>query len=80
MSHDRGCACGKEPYEYANCTDLNCNKVPAKFPQYVRINPDKTVDIITYDELLRSTSGRFYELGDEVELVKTVKRKKRTLI
>jgi len=26
MSHDRGCSCGKEPYEYDNCVDPNCFK------------------------------------------------------
>jgi hypothetical protein len=24
MSHDRGCACGLEPYEYIDCKDLSC--------------------------------------------------------
>ena len=26
MSHDRGCSCGKEQYEYKDCTDQSCNK------------------------------------------------------
>lgn len=26
MSHDRGCACGREKYEYADCNILACNK------------------------------------------------------
>ena len=26
MSHDRGCPCGKEPYEYADCVDSSCLK------------------------------------------------------
>lgn len=26
MSHDRGCHCGRESYEYADCTDKRCNK------------------------------------------------------
>ncbi len=26
MSHDRGCSCGKEFYEYSGCTDVSCNK------------------------------------------------------
>jgi bifunctional NMN adenylyltransferase/nudix hydrolase len=28
MSHDRGCPCGRESYEYADCTDKTCNKKP----------------------------------------------------
>lgn len=24
MSHDRGCSCGREPYEYEDCTDETC--------------------------------------------------------
>ena len=26
MSHDRGCRCGRESYEYADCTEKSCNK------------------------------------------------------
>lgn len=26
MSHDRGCSCGKEPFEYADCVEPNCFK------------------------------------------------------
>lgn len=26
MSHDRGCPCGKEPYEYDDCKDPSCSK------------------------------------------------------
>ena len=26
MSHDRGCYCGKESYEYEDCTKNNCYK------------------------------------------------------
>lgn len=26
MSHDRGCHCGKEGYEYAECTRMDCTK------------------------------------------------------
>lgn len=28
MSHDRGCPCGRESYEYADCKDTTCNKKP----------------------------------------------------
>ena len=28
MSHDRGCPCGRESYEYAECKDTSCNKKP----------------------------------------------------
>jgi bifunctional NMN adenylyltransferase/nudix hydrolase len=28
MSHDRGCPCGRESYEYADCKDNSCNKKP----------------------------------------------------
>jgi bifunctional NMN adenylyltransferase/nudix hydrolase len=28
MSHDRGCPCGKEFYEYSDCTDSSCNRKP----------------------------------------------------
>ena len=28
MSHDRGCPCGKEFYEYNDCTDSSCNRKP----------------------------------------------------
>jgi bifunctional NMN adenylyltransferase/nudix hydrolase len=28
MSHDRGCPCGRESYEYTDCTDKTCNKKP----------------------------------------------------
>lgn len=28
MSHDRGCPCGRESYEYADCKDTACNKKP----------------------------------------------------
>jgi bifunctional NMN adenylyltransferase/nudix hydrolase len=30
MSHDRGCFCGRESYEYADCTDKTCNKINKK--------------------------------------------------
>lgn len=30
MSHDRGCPCGKEFYEYEDCTDTSCNKRKVK--------------------------------------------------
>lgn len=26
MSHDRGCPCGKEPYEYEDCTKEICSR------------------------------------------------------
>jgi bifunctional NMN adenylyltransferase/nudix hydrolase len=26
MSHDRGCPCGKESYDYESCTDTTCNR------------------------------------------------------
>lgn len=26
MSHDRGCSCGREPYEYSECREVNCLK------------------------------------------------------
>ena len=26
MSHDRGCGCGREPYEYHECTDATCRR------------------------------------------------------
>lgn len=37
MSHDRGCHCGREPYEYDDCTNSNCHKKnlwkdPVKMP------------------------------------------------
>jgi hypothetical protein len=28
MSHDRGCHCGKEPYEYSECRDRECRRSP----------------------------------------------------
>lgn len=28
MSHDRGCPCGREFYEYAECEDASCNRKP----------------------------------------------------
>lgn len=28
MSHDRGCHCGKEPYEYRDCRDVECSRGP----------------------------------------------------
>lgn len=28
MSHDRGCSCGKEPYEYRDCKDIYCSRSP----------------------------------------------------
>jgi len=28
LSHDRGCLCGKESYEYSDCTETICNKRP----------------------------------------------------
>lgn len=28
MSHDRGCPCGREPYEYQDCSDASCTKKP----------------------------------------------------
>ena len=30
MSHDRGCPCGKEFYEYEECEDPTCNRRPKK--------------------------------------------------
>lgn len=26
MSHDRGCPCGREPYDYNDCTVVDCHK------------------------------------------------------
>lgn len=40
MSHDRGCPCGKERYEYSDCTDPQCYKKPRthaeKLGDYIR--------------------------------------------
>ena len=36
MSHDRGCPCGREKYEYADCTDKTCNKKPKQAKQAKR--------------------------------------------
>ena len=30
MSHDRGCYCGKEPYEYSDCTKKDCSRKQTK--------------------------------------------------
>lgn len=30
MSHDRGCPCGKDPYEYTECEKLDCDRRPKK--------------------------------------------------
>lgn len=32
MSHDRGCPCGKESWDYDSCEDPQCFKKPMKFP------------------------------------------------
>jgi hypothetical protein len=32
MSHDRGCHCGKEPYEYRDCRDRECARSPVYDP------------------------------------------------
>lgn len=38
MSHDRGCPCGREPYEYQDCQDPTCSKrEPEKFGTLVFI-------------------------------------------
>lgn len=37
MSHDRGCPCGREPYEYHECRDSTCMK--AKKDDEMRIEP-----------------------------------------
>jgi hypothetical protein len=36
MSHDRGCPCGKEPYEYRDCKDRTCSRSPMFDPAYAR--------------------------------------------
>lgn len=36
MSHDRGCHCGKEPYEYGDCRDRECDRGPVYDEEYRR--------------------------------------------
>ena len=36
MSHDRGCPCGRESYDYATCEDSTCNKRSSKVKDTAR--------------------------------------------
>ncbi len=53
MSHDRGCSCGKEPYEYDECRDKSCSRSPVYDPTLNcrKFNgcPDSTVCRINKD-------------------------------
>lgn len=40
MSHDRGCSCGKEPYEYADCSRTDCPNRKQEDPPQVVLNLD----------------------------------------
>jgi hypothetical protein len=46
MSHDRGCPCGKEPYEYADCVKQGCfrkeNKVEDTGGRYEKQHIERT--------------------------------------
>ena len=87
MSHDRGCSCGKEPYEYDDCTLINCFKrektVIKQEPEryvWIRANGDATVIDTDIVELWQSPSfdrekDRIYRLGEEVEVKVSVQIK-----
>jgi len=41
MSHDRGCPCGKEKYEYDDCTRRDCPQKRRDAPRVYPIGPRK---------------------------------------
>lgn len=66
MSHDRGCPCGKEPYEYNDCSRADCTKRKNKFDTLVfigRMQPFHTGHKAVVDEALKQAKEVIIVLG-----------------
>lgn len=50
MSHDRGCFCGRERWEYDDCPDSNCHKKELKVDKLVQQCLDKAKGPMTLNE------------------------------
>ena len=53
MSHDRGCSCGREKYEYAECDNITCPHKEKHMTEVTRVEGYKTSDnriFISQDE------------------------------
>jgi hypothetical protein len=94
MSHDRGCHCGREPYEYDQCNDQTCAKTSRSFKQ-----PNTSVkyiweragsvqpDYVDQDDMIVITqradydpdTDRFFQVGNEVHVKITVEIKPKTV-
>ena len=92
MSHDRGCPCGRESYEYDTCPKEDCYKrtrtmtMKTEPKRYVWIRADGEAKIVDTDivELWQGPyfdreKDRIYELGAEVEIKITVNVKNKTV-
>lgn len=84
MSHDRGCSCGKEFYEYKDCTESNCAKkertVTLKTEkQYLWVKEDRAPVFVTdlialfNDRDFDANIDKIYEIGPEVKLELNIK-------
>lgn len=78
MSHDRGCPCGRESYEYNECKERNCmknNRTMVNEKRYVRVSKSGGPKILTKQELeseiMIDDHDQYFELGREVEVKKT---------
>lgn len=70
MSHDRGCPCGREKYEYEECKGKHSMKQEKR---YVRVRNDGTAHILTLEELKNvPESVILYELGPRVRVKTTI--------
>jgi dsDNA-binding SOS-regulon protein len=53
MSHDRGCSCGREKYEYDECNNITCPHKEKHMTEVTRVEGYKTSDnriFISQDE------------------------------
>lgn len=84
MSHDRGCSCGREPYDYNDCTVINCYKrektvINNEPKQYLWVKegraPMFVIDLVELykDRNFDSAKDKVYEVGAEVKLELNVK-------
>jgi hypothetical protein len=60
MSHDRGCYCGREKYEYDDCINVNCSR---RSPPAVR---EETLDKIVHEPNIKPTQYKNLELNGYV--------------
>ena len=67
MSHDRGCHCGREKYEYFECSDTNCAK---RITNYLGTGGLFNPELMDHDkvrDLLRDCRKELEDLKDKIK-------------